>query len=112
MKTICLIVMLYYSSGAEAFLTLSPFPLRNKISISQQYTFKLIEVGLGKYGYEIYSNNKIFIRQVTIPAIPGNNGFQRKADAEKVAKLVITKLSNDLMPTVEKQEMDKLHIEY
>jgi len=45
--------------------------------------------------------------------MPGKKGFQRKADAEKVAKLVIKKIQKGMMPpTVEKKELDSLSIKF
>ena len=82
-------------------------------SNSDQYTLKLIPAESGTYGYEIYSNNKLLIKQINIPGYPGNKGFKRKTDAEKVARLIIQKLSKGIMPpTVEKKEMDKLHVQF
>ncbi len=43
----------------------------------------------------------------------GNYGFKKKIDAEKVAKLIIKKLKEGIMPpTIDKSEMDKSKIKY
>jgi hypothetical protein len=43
--------------------------------------------------------------------MPGNEGFKTKADAEKVAKLVIDKIKRgEMPPTVSVEEMKKLQV--
>ena len=77
------------------------------------YTIKIIPAAGNSYGYEISKDNSIIIRQPNIPGMPGNKGFKLKADAQKVASLTISKLSHGIMPpTIEKKEMDALHIQY
>ncbi len=56
-------------------------------------TSKIIDAPAGTYGYEIYANNKKIIHQPSIPALPGNEGFATKASAEKVATLVMSKIT-------------------
>lgn len=76
------------------------------------YTIKIISAEGGTYGYEIYSKNKLVIRQLNIPGQSGNKGFKKKSDAQKVARLVADKMSKGIMPpTVEKAEMEKLGVE-
>ena len=112
MKIIFLFIALLGAGSARSFqATPALQPLQK--AVAGRYTVKLIDAGAGTYGYEIYTNNKLFIRQTTIPGVPGNKGFQQKADAQKVAGLVVSKLSHGIMPpTIEKKEMDKLHIQY
>ncbi len=63
------------------------------------------------YGYDVFEGNRIFIRQPSVPGMPGNKGIATKNDAEKVAKLVIKKLSNNIMPpTISRHELDNLKI--
>ena len=77
------------------------------------YSIKLVPAEAGTFGYEIYSNKKLLIKQINIPGQSGMKGFKRKADAQKVANLVVQKLAQGIMPpTVEKAEMDKLHVQY
>lgn len=79
----------------------------------QKYMIRLIDVSKHTYGYEIYVDNRVFIRQVTIPGVAGNTGFQRKSDAGKVANLVLSKLHRGIMPPViEKKEMERLRIQF
>ena len=58
-------------------------------SSPEKISYIIINANSDTYGYDIYINNKRYIHQLTIPGMPGNNGFQNKPDAEKIAKLVI-----------------------
>lgn len=88
-------------------------PVRVKVSNDRDTTFNIIESANHKYGYEIVIGNKIVIRQLTIPCISGIEGFINKLDAEKVARLVIRKLSQCIMPpAVNIQELTSLKIDF
>jgi hypothetical protein len=51
------------------------------------------------------------IHQLSIPAMPGNDGFKTKADATKVAQLVIDKIKKgEMPPTVSIEELKKLNV--
>lgn len=81
------------------------------ISQKSNLSFKIIDSEQNTFGYEIYNNNQKMIYQPTIPGLPGNKGFKRKTDAEKVAKLVIAKINrNEMPPTVTKKEMLRLKV--
>ncbi len=82
-----------------------------KTAAKQTLTYKVIPSEASTFGYDILSDNKTYIHQPSKPGLPGNAGFKKKGDAEKVAKLVIYKLSHNMMPpTVEKRELDSLKI--
>ena len=74
-------------------------------------TYEIIPAAANTYGYKILIKNKTLIKQLTIPGRPGTNGFKRKEDATKVARLVIKKLDKGIMPpTVDEKELIKLKI--
>jgi len=74
-------------------------------------TYRVITKPDKTYGYEIIVNDKILIRQYTIPGQQGTQGFKRKKDAEQAAKLVIKKLQLGIMPpTISKEELKQLNI--
>jgi hypothetical protein len=80
-------------------------------SPGEKYTFKIIPVVGNTFGYEISDLGKIIVLQKTIPSLPGNSGFRSKADAEKCARLVISKLNRNIMPpAVTPKEIDSLGI--
>jgi hypothetical protein len=65
----------------------------------------------GTWGYEVLRESKLLIRQKSVPGLSGNEGFKTRADAEKVARLVIFKLENGIMPpTVTIDEMTKIKV--
>jgi hypothetical protein len=77
------------------------------------YTYRIIPSEGNTYGYDISINNKLLIHQPNIPGMEGNKGFEKKSDAEKVARLVIKKIQKGIMPpTVEKKELDSLNAKY
>jgi len=75
------------------------------------FNIKIITISDSTFGYEIYQNNKLFIRQLNIPAVSGNHFFETKHEAQKVANLVVTKLKNGVIPpTISLVELDSLKI--
>lgn len=62
------------------------------------------------WGYSIATKNKIIIKQAIIPVINDNKSFSTEADALKVANLVVEKLSNNISPTVTKNDLILLKI--
>ena len=81
--------------------------------VKHQLTYKITNSEQNTFGYDILDYNRPMIHQPSVPAMPGNKGFTKKEDAEKVAKLVIYKINRNIMPpTVTKQEIDSLKIKY
>jgi len=74
-------------------------------------SYVLTDAPNGTFGYDILSDGKLFVRQLNIPGQPGNNGCATKADAQKLAQLVIEKIRKGTMPpTVTKEELIGLNI--
>lgn len=75
--------------------------------------YKIITNTDHSYGYDIFVNRKLLVHQPIIPGKQGVGGFPRKADAQKVAGLVIKKIQKGLMPpTIETKELDSLRIKF
>lgn len=75
--------------------------------------YKIITNTDHSYGYDIFINGMLRVHQPAIPGMQGARGFLRKADAKKVASLVITKVQKGLMPpTIETRELDSLRIKF
>jgi hypothetical protein len=71
--------------------------------------YKIIDAPNRTWSYDVYSNGKLMIHQPNKPGMPGNEGFKSKIAAEKVAKLVISKIKQgEMPPTVSEEEMKKL----
>jgi hypothetical protein len=76
---------------------------------SPTLTYKIINSLNGGFGYDVYSNGKLLVHQLARPALPGNEGFATKTAAEKVARLVVSKIKKgEMPPTVTVEEMKKL----
>jgi hypothetical protein len=75
-------------------------------------SYRIIRSESKTYGYEILVNNKVMVRQKSIPGLPGNKGFVKKSDAVKTAKLVMQKLRQGIMPpTIATSELDSMKIQ-
>jgi hypothetical protein len=74
--------------------------------------YEIISGRNGGWGYALYADDKLYIKQDIIPAISGIHTFKSREDAEKVAKLVIEKLHNQQSPAIDSLEMAKLGIEF
>lgn len=73
--------------------------------------YKIISVQNNTYGYDVFIDNKLKIHQENIPGLAGKEGFKTKELAEKVAKLVIEKINNGIMPpSISIEEMKQLKV--
>ena len=113
---ICLLffsVISFITNAQTGTRELANSPIEAKVSNDSDTTFNIVASPNLTYGYEIFIRNKIFIRQLTIPCKSGIEGFINKLDAEKVARLVIKKLSQGIMPpTINTQELTSLKIDF
>lgn len=62
------------------------------------------------WGYCILKNDKIIIKQTTIPTMEKSVRFHSKADALKVGNLMLYRIKNRLSPTVTKNDLILLKI--
>ncbi len=74
-------------------------------------TSTIIDAPNATFGYDIFSNGKLFLHQTNLPGQPGNDGCKTKADAEKLAAFVIGKIKKgEMPPTVTTDELKKLEV--
>ena len=64
----------------------------------KQIDYFIITVPNNQYGYYIMIDGQMYIEQKTIPAVEGTAGFTSQEDAEKVAKLVVEKIKQGILP--------------
>jgi len=64
------------------------------------------------WGYVITSQHKTIIRQQVIPVIAENKSFASEDDALKVGQNVLSKIKQNLSPTITLQELETLKIRY
>ena len=60
------------------------------------------------WGYNILADEKIYIKQEYMPAVPGKQGFKSAADAMMVGNLVVKKITENKMPTITLHELDSM----
>ncbi|MCH2023524.1 MAG: DUF4907 domain-containing protein [Saprospiraceae bacterium] len=114
---ILIISVIIYSCGAEK--TNKPITIQPKKEKTTEDTLKTKEVVFSiqtienenGWGYIILKNEKPFIRQPNIPSIAGNKGFDTEKKAEIVAKFIVFKIQNGIMPpSTNKNELDSLGV--
>lgn len=63
------------------------------------------------FGYDILIHDRLLVHQLNIPALPGNDGFKTKEQAQKVAKFVLKKIrKNEMPPTVTIEDLKKMGV--
>ena len=101
LKIICVIVFFLTGFSGKA----QEMPAVKK----QEITYVIIPAGNNTWGYDILMDKKLTIHQPSIPGVQGEMGFKTKADAEKIAKLVVGKMKKgEMPPNVSIEEMKKL----
>ncbi len=73
---------------------------------------KVIAVPSGKgWGYQVYVDDKLYIDQTNIPAVPGLQTFKSEEEALKIGNLVVSKMK-DKKRTVTIQDLKDAHITF
>jgi hypothetical protein len=62
------------------------------------------------WGYNIYTDGKVYIHQDIVPALPGNRGFRTKEDAMAIGTKVYERLKAGQMPMVTAEEVQQMGI--
>lgn len=56
-------------------------------------------------------NGKLLVHQPSIPALPGNDGFRTKEQAQRVADFVVKKIrNNEMPPTVTIKDLNSMNV--
>ena len=81
-------------------------------STSNGYTYNVVLNDSGnEWGYQLFQGNNMVIKQMHIPAIQGNYGFETKEKAEIAAQFVLNKLENNIFPpAISPEELDSLGV--
>jgi hypothetical protein len=81
---------------------------KNDSQNNQDIKIKVFKLAQG-WGFDILWNKKKYIHQTNIPAINGNIAFKTKKDALKIAKLMKSKICNNIIPpSISLQEINNL----
>lgn len=116
MKSLFLLFALTFSLALNAQTNKAQSPATSKspsgaIAPKASYSYTIIPSENQKWGYDIYMGKRLYIHQPSAPGLLGNEGFRTKADAEKVARLVIGKIKKgEMPPSVTMEEMKKLNV--
>jgi len=96
-----LVCAILFVAGCAGRLSDKPMPTDSK-----KVEYVVVETENG-YGYQIYIDGKLSINQPNIPALPGTVGFEREADACKIAELAVSKIKQGIMPpTITLEELE------
>lgn len=79
--------------------------------LEKPYTLKVLHKNNG-YGYAIYGNGRLQIKQEFIPGIAGNQFFKTQDQAQKIGELVISKITNGEDPTVFRDDLIHAQIDF
>jgi Domain of unknown function (DUF4907) len=60
------------------------------------------------WGYNIMTDEKIYIMQEYMPGVPGKQGFKSADDALMVGNLVVKRISSNQMPMITQRDLDSL----
>ena len=98
------------SASAQPDGSAAKFPEASAYA-NTKLTYKIIDAPKQTYGYDVFADGRLMIHQTSAPALPGNEGFKTKADATRVALLVIDKIKKgEMPPTISIDEMKKLNV--
>lgn len=84
-------------------------PSRHKEDDLLPVQLSAIKSGSG-WGYEIFVDNKIFIKQECIPAVSGRQSFKNKDQALAVGNLAVKKIVNGKMPVITIKDLKTLGV--
>ena len=86
-------------------------PLETEQSTSSEWTYEVVSISEGNWGYQLFQHGKMVINQTTIPSVQGNNAFDSEEKAERTAKHILHKLENGIFPpTVDQKELEELGV--
>lgn len=100
-------LFIFCSCRSNTATVTPPQVMHNKDSMSiGAYAFKTAD----GWGYSITVDDKLFIKQSTMPVVEGNHSFVSEADALKVANEVMGKLKFHQKPTLQKADLQRLGV--
>ena len=91
----------------SAIIAISILLVPSAIAKKSHYEIRVYRVTNG-WGYDILAEQKLLIRQESIPVIQTNRSFPGKEQAERTAQLVVNKLESHLHPALTKSEIEKI----
>jgi len=88
-------------------------PSYPKTEVTDSLTYTIVTVDNYKFGYCIFKNRSLLIRQLHIPGAQGQEGFETRDDAARVARLVISKIKKETFPpSITSEELQNMKIKF
>jgi len=94
---------------AVIFFIITQLSKKRKHPGEIQLAVKTFQTDLG-WGYDILTNDSVFIHQEFIPAIEGRKGFATETDAKLIGGLAVSKMRNRKLPMITLSEIDSCKI--
>lgn len=74
-----------------------------------KYEAKVFKNNDGTFGYDVFQNSELVIKQKTIPTKSGLSGFLDSNKAARVAELALKKMNTgEFPPTIQETEIDSI----
>jgi hypothetical protein len=105
--------LLYVAIAASVLLSAGAYTFFRHLSRQgdERLKVEVLPVAMVEgWGYEIKVDGKTFIRQETIPAVPGGKHFVSREDALKTGNAVMKKLLKGTLPSLTPEEVKNLGI--
>ena len=113
MATLLILVISIWASSDAKFTPEIDSDRQIVLTPKDHFSFLVSSNPDGSFGFLIFTDGILTIRQEWIPVIQGIHGFRNKVDAEKLASLMINKMANgDMPPSITLHEIDSLNISY
>lgn len=95
---------------AVVFFIVTEFTKRNQQRQGEiRLSLKTFRTGIG-WGYDIYTNDSVFIHQEFIPAIEGRKSFVSEEEAKLIGNLALSKMKHRKLPMILLSEIDSCKI--
>ena len=85
--------------SAAACISVFVFFIGKKNKTEHDYRYRTFHV-LSGWGYDILVDDKLIIRQESIPVLNGSKGFLTKEQAAQTAEVIINKMENGQPPVI------------
>jgi len=108
---VIIVLIMFFIRGTDVGNRLDDYHSEESPYRNADLRVEIIPVLNNTYGYNILMNGRILIHQPHIPALPGNEGFMKKEDAQTVAEFLIHKIRQNIFPpSVSVEELDSLGV--
>ncbi len=90
------------------FLIYLSFTLFVQNKNSAVYTIETFKSDSAGWGYQILKNRKVIILQPYMPCVESEKSFPDERSARETGEFVLTKIENNIAPSITKEELEKI----